>query len=490
MKNHGWAQRDLLSRIPLFSGLNRTQLDELHACSRLVELAAHEPVFRVGETVRKAYVLVSGTIKRTTALSGDMEKIVELTHAQQLLAEGEFLRGGRYASSALAVTPSIVIGLKATTLRTMIRHDLGLSWQIIQSLAARQSAAELHGAGHPYGLTSTQRIFDYLIELAGKRPGPAGETTVVLNAYKKIIAGSIGMTPEAFSRGLRQLADSGVIVVEGRKVHIQNAALLETSASQESQPVSFRRQPKKAATRASRALAPGTLINLCGRHRVLSQRLAVAWALVAYRIAQERGRVTLRKLDAEFARNLARLDKAELPTPIASLLKITTQVWQRYHAALMDAEPAAAHAGRLMALSEEILDAANRLTRTAETLAEVPGAHHVNVAGRNRMLSQRLVKLFIFEKWGPDSESVRRRLEASCREFEGNLAELRQGFQHPALLAQLDEVTRQWAKFRITLAPGSTHGAKERQTLAVIAAGERLLRHVDTTVKLYERLAS
>jgi CRP-like cAMP-binding protein len=491
MKNQGWVRRDLLARFPLFSELSRTQLDVLHAGSRLIELAAREPVFHAGETIREAYALVSGTVRRTVRLSDGIEKTIELAQTQQLLAEGEVLRGGRYTSSALAVIPSIVISIKATKLRAMIRHDLDLSWQIIQSLAARQSIAELHGAGHPYGQTSTQRILDYLIQLAGGRPGPTGETTVTLNAYKKIIAGSIGMTPEAFSRGLRQLADSGVIVVEGRTVHIQNAALLEPGVGEESQPVSFRRLPKQAAARACRILPPGTLINLCGRHRVLSQRLAVAWALVAFRIAPERGRVALRKLDAEFARNLVRLDKAELPARIASMLQTTTQAWQRYHAALTEAEPTATHAGRLIALSEETLDAADRLTRLAEEVAGVAGARYVNVAGRNRMLSQQIVKLFVFEKWRPDSEGIPGRLEAVCREFEDNLAELRhQGLQHPAVLAQLDEVARHWAKFRTALTPGPVQGMTGRQTLAVITAGERLLRHVDTAVKLYERLAS
>ena len=39
------------------------------------------------------------------------------------------------------------------------------------------------------------------------------------------------------------------------------------------------------------------------------------------------------------------------------------------------------------------------------------------------------------------------------------------------------------------LDPDVTYASKERHALAVLAEGERLLRNVDTAVKLYERLA-
>ncbi|MGZ7274484.1 helix-turn-helix domain-containing protein, partial [Streptococcus pyogenes] len=81
------------------------------------------------------------------------------------------------------------------------------------------------------GLTGAQRILDYLIELAGGELPIAGETTVELKAKKKILAARMGITPEAFSRSLRELADKGVIVVDKSRIHIQNAALLETAPS-------------------------------------------------------------------------------------------------------------------------------------------------------------------------------------------------------------------------------------------------------------------
>ena len=79
--------------------------------------------------------------------------------------------------------------------------------------------------------------------------------------------------------------------------------------------------------------------------------------------------------------------------------------------------------------------------------------------------------------------------ESWC-EFEVNLAELkRSGKSIPELAAQLNEITEQWQKFESILSPNLANASKRQHALAAIAQGERLLRYVDTTVKLYERLA-
>ncbi|MBL8419612.1 MAG: type IV pili methyl-accepting chemotaxis transducer N-terminal domain-containing protein, partial [Dechloromonas sp.] len=120
----------------------------------------------------------------------------------------------------------------------------------------------------------------------------------------------------------------------------------------------------------------------------------------------------------------------------------------------------------------------------------VPAAHYVNLAGRNRMLSQRIGKFFLFREWGVCNDAMLQRMADSWCEFEVNLAELkRSGMTGPELAAQLKEITEQWQKFEGILAPNLTNASGSRHALAVIAQGERLLRYVDTTVKLYERLA-
>lgn len=482
------AQRELLAGTPLFAGLPAALLAELAAVSRIDKFQVNDMLFQAGEPIREALVLTGGTVKRSTRLAGEAEKVLELVQPQQILGLGEVFGGSSYASSGQAITPGMVVAIDVRKLRSITRQHLELSWRVIQALAQRQHAIEFDVTGYHHGLTGTQRVLDYLVKLAGEPPALAGETTVTLKSTKKIAASRVDMTPETFSRSLRQLSERGVIVVEGRHIHIQNAALLDTGSGRESQPLVFPRQPKTPVGREKR-LSPGALINLCARPRVLSQRLAIAWAQVGRSIGAARAGLKLRQLRTQFEQNLERLNRAGLPAPLADRLAAVEDVWPRYREALFDADPAVAAAPGVLALSEELLDAVDRLASAAEAHANHPVAHYVNVAGRNRMLTQRIAKLFLFRAWGVAGD-IEQQLDASRREFEANLAELQQtGMAVPELSAQLDEVAGHWRKFGTALQPDPALGPRNGHAQAVIAEGERLLRLVDTAVKLYERLA-
>jgi hypothetical protein len=49
-------------------------------------------------------------------------------------------------------------------------------------------------------------------------------------------------------------------------------------------------------------------------------------------------------------------------------------------------------------------------------------------------------------------------------------------------------VASQWQKFIRTLLPDLFHSTKTQDSRLAMAEGDRLLRSVDTTVKLFERL--
>lgn len=479
------TQRQLLAASPLFAGLPAPHLDALGEASRVLEVAAGDTVFRAGEPIRSAHLLLRGSIKRSAIVGEQGASVVELIETPQLLAPGELFAGPRHTTTGTALSHCLLLAIDIRRLRLVVRQDHELSWRLIGELARRQCALEGDASGHRTGLTGAQRTLDYLLELAGDRGGLAGETTVLLKASKKTIAARIGLTPESFSRSLRALSDNGVIVVDGRHVHIQRAALLDTAAGDSTRRLSFARKPR--GTGASPAA--GALINACGRLRMLSQRLAVAWGLIASGIAPSRARVRLRQLEAEFERILARLDAAELAPALASHRQVVAALWPTYRAALQPAVADPAAAPQLLAMSEELLAATDGLTRQAERAASTPAGQTVNVAGRNRMLSQRIAKFFLFGPWTGGDPAVQPAIDACADEFAANLAQLRlRGDELPELAAQLAEVAAHWQHYREALAPALARADRAAHVRAVMAAGDRLLRHVDTTVKLFERL--
>ena len=486
-----WAQRELIVAEPLFSGLAPKLVNELIVASRVLELPAQGVLYGADELIREAFVLASGSAMRERLLPGGNTKVLEIAQAPQVLGLGELFGATHYGASCRVITHSIVAAIDVRRLRAVIEQDRALSWRIVQALAQRQCAIEFDVTGHHSGATGAQRILDYLLEQLGEHVGLAGETTLVFSASKKIIAARIGMTPESFSRSLRQLSEQGLVVVEGRKVHVQHAALLDTGIGNSSQRLRFARKAGTQPKLPSMGITAGALVNLCGRFRVLSQRMAVAWALLAAGVSAEKAAVRLRWLEAELERALTRLGALDLPVTLALHRQALTSALPDFRAALAQEGAEPARAEWVLNASDTLLEAGDRLTRAAVQLFDSPDVQYVNVAGRNRMLSQRIAILFLLQDWVRPPERIQDDIAAAVEEFERNLRALSQnGRSLPELSAQLQEVASQWQKFMRMLTPEISRTRPGQQARAVVAEADRLQRHVDTAVKLYERLTS
>lgn len=483
------VQRELLSGSQLFAGLPLAVLDELSAASRLLEGNANQTIFQAGEPIREAHLLFNGSVTRSRVIPGGGSRVIELVQNELLLSMGELFAASHYASTCTGTTRTLLVAIDMRKLREVVQRCPELSGRIITALARQQCASESGVAGYHHGMTGAQRLLDYLLELAGNRTELAGETTVQLKASKKMIAARIGMTPESFSRNLRELSDTGVIIVDGRNVHIQNAALLDTVSGASKQRLNFYRKRKGEGPLSAKAPSPGILVNRCGRLRLFSQRMAVTWGAIAVNVASSTTRTRLRQFEKEFERNLAWLEKLDLAGEFPRKLDAIKPLWQSYWQAIVSEEVSPALVEKLFALSEDMLLATDDLTLCATQLAGIPAAHYVNIAGRNRLLSQRISKLFLFREWAGLHERIEALLVASSAEFETNLQQLvKTGSGQPELAAQLQVVASQWQKYIRALCPDLAHARRTKHARIVLAEGERLLRCVDTAVKLFERL--
>ena len=483
------AQRELLSGSQLFAGLPLRLLDELSAASHLVEGHANQTIFQAGDPIREAHLLFNGSVTRSRIIPGGGSRVVELVQSEQMLSMGELFGATHYASTCNATAHTLLVAIDMCKLREVVQQSPELSCRIITALARQQCVSESGVAGYHHGMTGAQRLLDYLLELAGNKTELAGETSVQLKASKKMIAARIGMTPESLSRNLRDLSDSGVIIVDGRNVHIQNAALLDTVSGASKQRLNFYRKRKGEGPLSAKTPSPGALVNRCGRLRLFSQRMALTWGAIAANVASSATKTRLRQFEKEFERNLAWLEQPELAREFLEKLNAIKPLWLSYRQAIGSEEATETLAEKLFVLSEKMLTATDELTACAAHLAGIPSAHYVNMAGRNRVLSQRISKFFLFREWGSLHARIDDLLLPSCTEFENNLQHLvRTGSGQPELAAQLQIVARQWQKYIRALCPDLTHARKTIHARIVLAEGERLLRCVDTAVKIFERL--
>lgn len=108
--------------------------------------------------------------------------------------------------------------------------------------------------------------------------------------------------------------------------------------------------------------------------------------------------------------------------------------------------------------------------------------HTVNLAGRQRMLSQKIMKLHLLQAGPHASPAQAAELKSLMASFEQALGSLRESsLNTPEIAAQLDRASAAWARFRAALA--------SRDLPPAIQLNEALLLELHACVQGYESLA-
>ncbi len=226
-------------------------------------------------------------------------------------------------------------------------------------------------------------------------------------------------------------------------------------------------------------------INKAGRQRMLSQRLAKAYLQVGQDIDSERSAKILDVSIALFDRQLVEL-KNFAPTPeIKNTYLNLERSWLAYKDVLVGAKPSAEGARRVMEINEEVLSLAHRGTVQLEKHSGTTQGRLVNIAGRQRMLSQRMAKFYQAIRWGVAPVNAQAELDKARREFVAGLEELSSAkINTPAILEVLDEGRKLWALYDAVL---QRRGNKAHAT-DVAGVSENLLEVMNTATGMYEKL--
>lgn len=237
---------------------------------------------------------------------------------------------------------------------------------------------------------------------------------------------------------------------------------------------------------AASELSVASAINKAGRQRMLSQRIAKAYCQAALGVLPETSARILDESIALFEGQLAELNAAAPTKQIRGSVSALAKPWHLYRAAA-SATPTREACPKVSSQSDEVLASAHRLTLELQDYSGTPVGRLVNISGRQRMLSQRLAKLYMVRAAGPPSPTLRDEMESARNEFSGALGVLQSAPENtPALRRELDSVALQWEWFQNALDQDSGLASYR---LVVADSSESILRSMETVTQLYEGLA-
>ena len=225
------------------------------------------------------------------------------------------------------------------------------------------------------------------------------------------------------------------------------------------------------------------LVNRAGRLRMLSQRLVKLYALGCALMLPSDGLPPTALLGQSIAQvdtTMAVLERSLSKATLGDLLEFVSAAWGPLKR-LLTGPPAVARLAEIDALAEQFLRRAETLTTNLEVAAYATGLRVINIAGRQRMLSQRMAKEALIGGLTGRTDAA----SPAKAEFSQGLAYLGAlPVGNERIRSSFDQAMQGWAAFEIALRDPATDRGRER--IAVLS--EDLLAHFDTLTQEFERV--
>jgi nitrate/nitrite-specific signal transduction histidine kinase len=229
-------------------------------------------------------------------------------------------------------------------------------------------------------------------------------------------------------------------------------------------------------------------INKAGRQRMLSQRMAKSYLALGQKVQSENADKVLKLSMALFDRQLVEL-KAFAPTAeVKATYAALEASWNEYKTALVASAPGKAGAELVIALSGKVLGLANQGTVQLEGVSGKAVGKLVNVAGRQRMLSQRMAAFYLSASWGVQAALATS--EIAKDEFAKAHILLKTAPEATsAIKSELQLVESQFTFFEIALnglKPGTADAVSQGN---IFTTSERILQVMDGVTGMFSKLA-
>ena len=216
-----------LAVLPLFSDLSPADLSRMALGCELRRLGRGDTVFHYGEPCEEFHVVVTGQVKLFALSQTGQEKVIELVGPGHSFAEALMFTSKPYILNAQALSSTLLLTVSKQAIVSEIERDPRFCMRMLAGISRR-----LHGLIHDIESgalqSGVQRVIGYLLREHEVSENANDETfTVALPVSKATIASRLSLTPEYFSKVLRELEEKGLIEMDKRDIRIVDALRLQ-----------------------------------------------------------------------------------------------------------------------------------------------------------------------------------------------------------------------------------------------------------------------
>ncbi|MES9899472.1 MAG: type IV pili methyl-accepting chemotaxis transducer N-terminal domain-containing protein [Sedimenticola sp.] len=222
-------------------------------------------------------------------------------------------------------------------------------------------------------------------------------------------------------------------------------------------------------------------VDKAGKQRMLSQKIAKAYFYLGKRVRPDKVSQQLQDSLSLFKMNHSDLKATIADKGVQDMLAFVDFAVDEY-AELAERPYSDESAALVLDLSETILEASQDIVVKIESMSKVRKSKVVNLAGRQRMLTQRIAKYYIAYQAGFRDKNSIEQLEIAVNEFESALDILKnEKVNTPQINAQLTKVSRLWRLVRNFFLGVEKGGLP----VTVLATTDSIMKSMNTITGMY-----
>jgi CRP/FNR family transcriptional regulator len=204
---------DFLKKIPLFSDLEKDELEEFSKLFKEKKYDKNEIIFFEEDTGRYMYFVKEGRVKVSRLLPNGKEMILAFHGTGEYFGEMALIDGGTTPASVTAVIPTVIFVLSAREFNVLLEHPK-VNRVLLRTLSTRcrDAWAQIEVLTFHNADARIRTAFYYLAKQRGV--DTAGGTLIPMRLTHKELADIVGISRETATRVLSHLQSEELIRVE------------------------------------------------------------------------------------------------------------------------------------------------------------------------------------------------------------------------------------------------------------------------------------